>query len=99
MCALVLFCLRLKLRSSSRSLGHPSSPLATFRVPLWNGTSRAETRSCFETEYSLVEVAVDLLARAGDGHGDVVEAPLCKEVGDGHPDARLIHDEFRGGPG
>ena len=38
--------------------------------------------------------AVHLLAKAGDGHRDVVKASLLQEVGDGHPDARLIHDEF-----
>jgi hypothetical protein len=56
MCAVLAFCLRLKLRSSSLSFGHPSSPYATFNVPLWNGTSNAETRSCFGTEYSREEV-------------------------------------------
>src|SRR5215203_7326970 len=44
-------------------------------------------------------VAVDLLAKTGDGDGDVVEAPLLQEVRDGHPYARLIYDEFGGGLG
>src|SRR5215213_10097546 len=42
---------------------------------------------------------IHLLAEAGDGDGDVVKAPLLQEVGHGHPDAGLVHDEFGGGLG
>src|SRR5215212_4795337 len=80
-------------------LGPPLKPPGHLQGALVERDLKGRDEILLRDGVLLGGVAVDLLAEAGDGPGDVVEAPLLKELGDGHPDARLIHDEFRGGPG
>src|SRR5215218_10674496 len=80
-------------------LGPPLKPLGHLQSALVEWDLQGCDEILLRDGVLLGAVAIDLLAKAGDGHRDVVEAPLLKEVGDGHPDARLIHDKFGGGPG
>src|SRR5215208_2107825 len=80
-------------------LGPPLKPLGHLQGALVKRDLKCRDEILLRDGVLLGGVAVDLLAEACDGHRDVVEAPLLQEVGDGHPDARLIHDEFGGWPG